>query len=41
LLLLGQNAHAQFGEEFLSHLVIQVVEWGIDEGLTAINNTGL
>jgi hypothetical protein len=39
LLLLGQNAHAQLGEELLSHLVIQVVEWGIDEGLTAINNT--
>jgi hypothetical protein len=39
VLVLGPNAHAGVGEELLSHMVTQVVEWGTDEGLTAINNT--
>jgi BspA type Leucine rich repeat region (6 copies)/Immunoglobulin I-set domain/Divergent InlB B-repeat domain len=39
LLLLGPNARAGFGEELLSYMGIQVVEYGIDQILTSVNDT--
>lgn len=37
-LILGQNAHAGFADELFTYMGIQVVEYGIDDAIGAINN---